>query len=142
MKPECSVVGRAVSLIYGVGLIILLAGCSSQPEPEALWPAPEQKQQQRTVTSSARVVDELLTTAEQHRQQENWQALIDVAEQGVRINRRLPHWYLLLAESYAAQAQPQQARRFVDLGRRYCRVDASVCAQLVQLSKTLHITQE
>ncbi|BFM14161.1 hypothetical protein R50073_03440 [Maricurvus nonylphenolicus] len=79
--------------------------------------------------------------AKQHKAQEDWQAVIEVAEQGIRINRRLPQWYLLLAESYLALSQPGQAQHFVEQGRRYCRVDSSVCTQLVQLSKTLHISR-
>ncbi len=139
MKSCLAASSRIWRFLCRAGWVTLLVACSAQPEPEALWPATEDRIQQRSVPTSAGVIEELLTTAEQHRAQEDWQALIDVAEQGIRINRRLPQWYLLLAESYLALAQPGQARHFIEQGRRYCHADSFVCSQMVQLSKTLHI---
>lgn len=49
----------------------------------------------------------------------NWQAAIVIAERGLRIDRREPEFYLLLAKSYWALAERDRARQFARQGLRY-----------------------
>lgn len=49
----------------------------------------------------------------------NWQGAIVSAERGLRIDRREPELYLLLAKSYWALAELDRARQFARQGLRY-----------------------
>ncbi len=132
---------------------VLVLACSRQPQPEELWPSAQspsiqspstQSQTNSTVKSSRQdapvavaegVVVQLLGQAEANRQQQDWHGVIAVAEQGLRINRRMPQWYVLLAESYLAMLQPKVADAFVMQGQRYCRSTSKECAELLQLQQ-------
>ena len=137
--------------ISAVLLFSLLAlACSRQPQPEALWPSAQASppagrtvntsRQEVPVTVAKGVVDQLLGQAEASRQQQDWNGVIAVAEQGLRINRRMPQWYMLLAESYLAMQQLQRANAFVMQGQRYCQSASKQCAELLQLQQQVRAT--
>jgi hypothetical protein len=142
--------GRIFALLL---FSVLVLACSRQPQPEELWPsvhspskatskAPSQSntveeasRQDAPVAVAEGVVAQLLGQAEANRQQQDWYGVIAVAEQGLRINRRMPQWYVLLAESYLAMQQPKVADAFVMQGQRYCRSTSKECAELLQLQQ-------
>jgi hypothetical protein len=137
--------GRIFALLL---FSVLVLACSRQPQPEALWPSAQSpstpSQTSSTVKSSRQetpvavaegVAAQLLGQAEANRRQQDWHGVIAVAEQGLRINRRMPHWYVLLAESYLAMQQPKVADAFVMQGQRYCRSTSKECAELLQLQQ-------
>lgn len=49
----------------------------------------------------------------------DYEAAIAAAERGLRIDRRMPELYLILAHSYRALGNPARARQFAQQGLRY-----------------------
>ncbi|HMW70483.1 MAG TPA: tetratricopeptide repeat protein, partial [Cellvibrionaceae bacterium] len=49
----------------------------------------------------------------------NYQTAISTAERGLRIDRRAPALYLVMAQSYLALNQPTQAAQFANQGLRF-----------------------
>lgn len=137
--------GRVFAVLL---LSVLMLACSRQPQPEALWPsaqsqdsntAEEVSRQNVPVAVAEGVVAQLLGQAEASRQQQDWHGVIAVAEQGLHINRRMPQWYVLLAESYLAMQQPKLADAFVMQGQRYCRSTSKECAELLRLQQQVRV---
>ncbi len=130
---------RGVTTMVG---LLLLVGCAAPrqagPAPETLWPSvkssPVKKQTTEQVLPPAEsaVTYELLADADARLQQHDWPAVINIAEQGLRIDRREARWYLLLAESYHGMNQPAQSKLFASQGLRYCQ--GGVCSQLQRLA--------
>ena len=117
-----------------------LAGCAVQPDgpaPETLWPSarslPENSDTAIDEAPRNPAVRGLLADADASMRQQDWQAVISIAEQGLHIDRREPRWYLLLAESYLALTRPDQSMAFAGQGLRYCR-DEPICQRLRQLA--------
>lgn len=65
------------------------------------------------------LVAEWRREAERELQRGNWYGALDVAEQGLRFNRRDPLWYLVMAEGYLGLQQWQQAETFALQGQRF-----------------------
>src|SRR5690554_5757520 len=95
--------------------LLLLAGCvgpliqSPEPQEECVERVPERNP----------AVDGLIEQAGLAYQTGDFQGAIASAERGLRIDRREPALYLLLARSYLELAQPRQADEFARQGLRY-----------------------
>lgn len=95
--------------------LLLLAGCvgpmmqSPEPQEETVEWVPERNP----------AVDGLIEQAGLAYQSGDYQGAIANAERGLRIDRREPALYLLLARSYMELAQPRQADEFARQGLRY-----------------------
>lgn len=95
--------------------LLLLAGCvgpliqSPEPQEESVERVPERNP----------AVDGLIEQAGLAYQTGDFQGAIASAERGLRIDRREPALYLLLARSYLELAQPRQADEFARQGLRY-----------------------
>lgn len=96
-------------------ILLLLAGCagpmiqSPEPQEETVEWVPERNP----------AVDGLIEQAGLAYQTGDYQGAIASAERGLRIDRREPALYLLLARSYLELAQPRQADEFARQGLRY-----------------------
>lgn len=88
-------------------------------------PAPSSEQKVQT-HSSASAVTSLVNQARDEYTHKNYSRAIALAERGLRINRRNPQLYLILAESYWQQLLPVQAKQFAQKGLRYSRKDSEV----------------
>lgn len=97
--------------------VFLIQGCTTyvtDPEP-AEMPSAEQS----GVPRPMRAVERLITEAEQHIADNNWQGAIATAERGLRVDRREPSLYLLLAKSYYALNDNHRAQQFAQQGLRF-----------------------
>lgn len=61
----------------------------------------------------------LVSQAQAAYQAGNYQTAISTAERGLRIDRRAPALYLVMAQSYLALNQPAQAAQFANQGLRF-----------------------
>lgn len=61
----------------------------------------------------------LVTQAQNAYAAGNYQTAISTAERGLRIDRRAPALYLVMAQSYLALNQPSQAAQFANQGLRF-----------------------
>ncbi|HMW47191.1 MAG TPA: tetratricopeptide repeat protein [Cellvibrionaceae bacterium] len=61
----------------------------------------------------------LVSQAQAAYQAGNYQTAISTAERGLRIDRRAPALYLVMAQSYLALNQPTQAAQFANQGLRF-----------------------
>lgn len=97
-------------------LLLLLAGCAAPQVRESS--VPEAEPGAELPTRSAAVTG-LLDQGVVAFQSGDYQGAIASAERGLRIDRRDPELYLLLARSYLALARPGQADEFARQGLRY-----------------------
>lgn len=117
-------------------LLTVLAGCATGPADRPTPPPG-----QRSPTDP--LVAEWRREAERELQRGNWYGALDVAEQGLRFNRRDPLWYLVMAEGYLGLQQWQQAETFALQGQRFAaqepdlrpRLDAVLQAARARLSR-------
>ncbi|WP_052481164.1 tetratricopeptide repeat protein [Gilvimarinus agarilyticus] len=90
-----------------------------EPEPEAPVPA-----------RSNSAVDALLAQGRSEYRNGDYSRAIASAERALRIDRRNPAVYLLLAENYQRLGNRNQAEQFAQQGLRYSRDDHTVDAAL------------
>jgi Tfp pilus assembly protein PilF len=96
-------------------VILLVAGCAgplvqdTKPPTEAV----------EYTTERNPAVDGLIEQAGMAYQAGDYHGAIASAERGLRIDRREPALYLLLAQSYLELARPRQADEFARQGLRY-----------------------
>ena len=98
--------------------------------PDETTPAPEP-----TVARGAEAIDSLAVTAAQDYNRGDYQAAIATAERGLRINRRSPDLYLVLAQSYLKLGQQDRARSFVGQGLRYAAPGTPVYHSLQRINE-------
>jgi len=118
---------------------LLITGCVSAPpsEPTApgttviesnnLPPAPANETPSGSRASQA--LADLLADSRTHYDRDEYQAAIATAERALRIDRRQPDVYLLIALSYRALGDTQQALQFAEQGLRYVVDDDSELAR-------------
>lgn len=87
-----------------------------------------------SVDTGAAAVISLIDQARQAYEQGEYNAAIAIAERGLRIDRREPELYLLLAQSYLQLARPDQARQFAQQGLRYSPPDSHLYQALEAVS--------
>lgn len=121
---------RRSSLVKIIGLITLLsflAGCTAQhlqpgtqstvPNRDNLPPAPTNEVPPPSRGNQA--VYDLINNSQAAFDKGDWQGAIAMAERALRIDRRNPAIYLIIAKSYRALGENAQALQFVEQGLRY-----------------------
>jgi len=102
-------------------LALLVHGCATQP-PGATPPVEDRAPPEVAAPSprpSMPVIDRLLADAQSQYQSGQVEQAIATAERGLRIDRRVPELYLVLARGYRRLNNPDQARQFAEQGLRY-----------------------
>lgn len=104
-----------------LAILVSLGGCAIQTvqdsEPEA--PAESRSRPSTPESPPVQALSQMLQDSRAQLDARNWQAAIVSAERGLRINRREPELYLLLAKSYWGLADMDRARQFARQGLRY-----------------------
>jgi hypothetical protein len=82
-------------------------------------------------------VASLVAQASSQYQAKNYPAAIATAERGLRIDRRAPELYLLLAKSYLQLSNIPLAQQFVQQGIRYAQSGSEIALSLLRVKNTL-----
>lgn len=82
-------------------------------------------------------VSSLINQARGQYNARNYPAAIASAERGLRIDRRTPELYLVLAQSYLQQSNAAQARQFVQQGLRFAQAGSPVSESLKRVQEIL-----
>lgn len=96
-------------------------------------PVTDNAKPQREASSSASAVTSLVNQAYEEYIGERYSRAIALAERGLRINRRSPELYLILAQCYWKQLLPTQSKQFAQKGLRYSRKDSEIYGLLSNL---------
>jgi hypothetical protein len=96
--------------------------------------APVQRQAQPTLVDSP-LKSKLLVQSEQRLLDNEPKAAIVLAERGLRIDRKEPKFYEVLASAYAALANKAQSMYFAKQGLRYASTGSDVYRSLEQFIK-------
>lgn len=96
---------------------------------------PQTKAPVPTVTSNATA--SLVSQARAQYQAKNYQGAVATAERALRIDRRSPEVYLILAQSYVQLANKQLAMQFVQQGIRYSQAGTELAQALVQVRDSI-----
>lgn len=137
-------------------LISLLAACAGPVVQDDLPPVeepgeeiegvepPDQTQQVPTEEpvgtvqpSTSNAVQSLTNQARAQYLAHDYQGAIATAERGLRIDRRSPDLYLVLAQSYVQLAMPQRAEQFAQQGLRYSQAGSQVAEALQRVREIL-----
>ncbi len=106
--------------------------------PEPIAPPPVVPQTQAPVpNASSNATASLVAQAKAQYQAKNYQGAIATAERALRIDRRSPDVYLVLAQSYVQLANTQLAMQFVQQGIRYSQAGTELAKTLVQIRDSL-----
>lgn len=111
-------------LLLGIGLLALSA-CVGPLEREPDQPAPSDGSEQPSQPDPGGAA--VLSLIEQSRlalQHGDYNSAIAAAERGLRIDRREPELYLVLAQSYLELGQAAQAEQFAGRGLRHTPPDS------------------
>jgi tetratricopeptide (TPR) repeat protein len=153
------------SLLIPVAIIVLvqLTGCANQTRTESSPPVIEKSEptappvvkppekpvepaapsaavpQTQTPAPSAtsNATASLVAQARAQYQTKNYQGAIATAERALRIDRRSPEVYLILAQSYVQLANKQLALQFVQQGIRYSQAGTELAQALMQVRDTI-----
>ncbi len=154
---------RNFSVIFLLSIVAQLGGCGSNVKPQPSAPvvdsvipiepsivttpevssapivlAPVTPQIQTPAPSPAsNAIASLAVQARAQYQAKNYQAAIAIAERGLRIDRRAPELYLLLAQSYFQLANTPLALQFVQQGIRYAQAGSEVAQGLLKIKDAL-----
>ncbi len=141
-----------------MGLVVLgfLVGCAGpgvqelppvvetgEPTEPGSWPPeelppvspPEVTPEAPPLPNSA--VTSLINQSRGHYNSRNYAAAIAAAERGLRIDRRAPELYLVIAQSYVQLGQNAQAEQFVQQGLRYAQPGSPVSESLQRVNRIL-----
>ncbi len=121
-------------------LLLLLSACTGpllQPpaeggRSESKVPTADQESDSTPERGSS-AVSSLIQAARKAYQNGDYSGAIASSERGLRIDRREPELYLLLAQSYLALARPAQAEQFARQGLRHSGSDTLVSRTLQNL---------
>lgn len=113
--------------LLAAGALVLTACVAPMKSPDDQADTPP-------VDSGAAAVISLIDQARLAYQQGAFEAAIATAERGLRIDRREPEFYLVLAQSYMSLSNPEQARQFAQQGLRFSPPDS----HLYQALETVH----
>ncbi|GGY80001.1 hypothetical protein GCM10011613_26260 [Cellvibrio zantedeschiae] len=111
-----------------------------QPEKPVEPVAPPQavpQTQAPVPTATSNATASLVSQARAQYQAKNYNAAIATAERALRIDRRSPEVYLVLAQSYVQLANTQLAMQFVQQGIRYSQAGTELAQALVQVRDSL-----
>jgi tetratricopeptide (TPR) repeat protein len=87
--------------------------------------------------ASSNATASLVSQARTQYQAKNYQGAIAIAERALRIDRRAPDVYLILAQSYMQLANTQVALQFVQQGIRYAQAGTDLAQALMQVRDSL-----
>ena len=87
--------------------------------------------------ASSNATASLVSQARAQYQAKNYQGAIATAERALRIDRRAPDVYLILAQSYVQLANTQLALQFVQQGIRYAQAGTDLAQTLMQVRDSL-----
>jgi Flp pilus assembly protein TadD len=104
---------------------------SEQKESVALAQPVSPNQRQTSIP----LLDKLVEQANSAFNQQNYQQSINVAERGLRINRKDPRFYLALSKAYKALANKAQSVHFARQGLRYVASESPVKIELQNLTR-------
>lgn len=105
---------------------------------EPVAPPPVVPQTQAPIpTATSNATASLVSQARAQYQAKNYQAAIATAERALRIDRRSPDVYLVLAQSYMQLANTQLAMQFVQQGIRYSQAGTDLAQALMQVRDSL-----
>lgn len=96
---------------------------------------PEVVQPQQPLINPA--VSSLINQSRAQYNARNYPAAIASAERGLRIDRRTPELYLVLAQSYLQQSNAGQAKQFAQQGLRFAQPGSSVAESLNRVQEIL-----
>lgn len=96
------------------------------PQTQAPAPAP-----------SSKAVTSLVDQARAQYKAKNYQAAVATAERALKIDRRSPEAYLVLAQSYVQMANNQLAIQFVQQGIRYAQAGSDLAQTLKELRDSI-----
>jgi len=154
---------RNLRVILLIGFMFQLVGCATNSKPQVPVPVvektqpavkPEIKQPEKPVepvvpaqpapqtqaplpAASNNAVSSLVTQARAQYLAKNYQGAIATAERALRIDRRAPDVYLVLAQSYIQLANTQLALQFVQQGIRYSQAGTELAQTLLQMRDSL-----
>ena len=152
---------RNLLLIVLLAAIVQLSGCATNREQEPSVPVidtsepsertevkPPEKPptpavptapapQTRAVPPVGNAVVSLAAQARAQYAARNYQGAVATAERGLRIDRRAPELYLILAQSYVQLANTQLAQQFVQQGIRYSQAGTEIAQSLLSLRDSL-----
>jgi tetratricopeptide (TPR) repeat protein len=103
----------------------------AKPQVAIVQPVVPDKQKSLLPLVESRVVQ-----ANNELQRKRYEQAINLAEQGLRIDRKEPRLYLVLAQAYQSLANKQQAVYFAKQGLRYAQKNTPVFDKLFVLSKS------
>ena len=108
----------------------------SQPEKPVeppVAPQPVTPVQPPAPAPSSKAVSSLVNQARAQYNLKNYQAAVATAERALKIDRRSPEVYLILAQSYVQMANNKLAFQFVQQGIRYAQAGTEMAQSLLQL---------
>lgn len=106
-------------------------------KPPAPVTPPAATPQTRAVAPVGNAVVSLASQARAQYAAKNYQGAVATAERGLRIDRRAPELYLILAQSYVQLANTQLAQQFIQQGIRYSQAGTDVAQSLLTLRDSL-----
>lgn len=80
------------------------------------------------------IIERLVEQANQQYKASNYNKAINIAERGLRINRKEPRFYLTLTKAHKSLNNDQQSIYFAKQGLRYAKKDSSVFFELKKMS--------
>lgn len=112
------------------------AGSSNNPqtvrEPLSQTPSPVRSNAtDKRKQAVAVIYDQALTAFNR----QEWEQAIQLSERGLRMQRQYAPFYWLLAESYHAKGNQQQAQSFARQGMNYAQKESTLHKRLSRLSK-------
>ena len=81
------------------------------------------------------LVEKLIDQSNQSLDNDRFDQAIDLAEQGLRVDRKEPRLYLVLAKTYTAKGNRQQANYFAQQGLRYVGKRQAIYKQLKKYTR-------
>jgi tetratricopeptide (TPR) repeat protein len=163
---NCVVKKIVLNKVLGLGSLLFvvmnLVGCASNIRPEAApvvieksapIPVSEVKEPVKPIepvipesvpqtrapipAASSNATASLVSQARAQYQAKNYQGAIAIAERALRIDRRAPDVYLILAQSYMQLANTQAALQFVQQGIRFAQAGTDLAQALIQVRDSL-----
>ena len=155
---------KKILLVLIIGLSLQLVGCGSNVKPQSPAPVVERptapvlkpevvtpvkpqepstppqavsQTQPQPVLATSNAVASLLSQARVQYQAKNYALAVATAERALKIDRRSPEVYLVLAQSYVQLANTQLAQQFVQQGIRYSQAGSDVAQSLLKLRDAL-----
>lgn len=140
---------RSYVIGFFMACLVLLSACTSTStavnvrDIDTIPPAPVANERvdaptqaksvpiyQEATPQTLPIVERLFQQADAALQARNWQQAIALAEKGLRIERKEPRYYWVLATAYAQLSDKKQSQNFARQGLRYTSKDSRLARQL------------